>query len=114
MVADQGEIWWAELGEPVGSAPGYRRPVLVIQGDAFNQSRINTVVCVALTGNALLARMPGNVLLRAEHTGLDRDSVALGSAIVTVDRAQLTERVGKVTRRKLEPVFQGIDVVLGR
>lgn len=114
MVADQGEIWWAELGEPVGSAPGYRRPVLVIQGDSFNRSRIDTVVCVALTGNARLARMPGNVLLRAGDTGLDCDSVALGSAIVTIDRGQLTERVGKVTRRKLELVFAGIDVVLGR
>jgi len=114
VVASQGEIWWADLGGPVGSAPGYHRPVLVIQGDAFNRSRIDTILCVPLTGNARLARMPGNVLLKAEDTGLDRDSVALGSAIVTVDKAQFTERIGKAPRRKLELVFAGVDVVLGR
>ena len=114
MVVSQGEIWWADLGDPIGSAPGFRRPVLVAQADAFNQSRIGTIVCVPLTSNLKWARSPGNVLLKAQETGLDRDSVANASGIVALDRAQLTERVGKVARRKLDLVFAGVDVVLGR
>lgn len=114
MVIHQGDVWWADLGEPVGSAPGYRRPVLVVQCDAFNHSRIGTVVCVPLTSNLKWARTPGNLLLKAQETGLDRDSVANASGIVALDRSQLTEQVGKVQRRKLELVLGGIDVVLGR
>lgn len=114
MVAAQGELWWAELGDPIGSAPGYRRPVLVVQADSFNQSRIGSIVCVPLTSNLAWARSPGNVLLNAAETGLDRDSVANASGIVALDRSQLSERIGQVSRRKLEQVFAGIDVVLGR
>lgn len=110
----QGEIWWAHLGDPIGSASGYRRPVLIVQGDAFNRSRIGTTLCVLLTGNLRWAETPGNVLLTARATGLDKDSVANVSITVAVDKAQLAERVGKVSRRKLELVFGGIDVVLGR
>jgi mRNA interferase MazF len=114
MVVAQGEVWWADLGEPIGSAPGYRRPVVVVQGDALNRSRIATAVCVPLTSNLKWAAAPGNVLLKASVTGLDRDSVANVSQIVTVDKAVLTERVGKIPERKLELVLAGIDVVLGR
>ena len=114
MVVGQGEVWWADLGEPVGSAPGYRRPVVVVQGDALNRSRIATVVCVPLTSNLKWADAPGNVLLKATATGLDRESVANVSQIVTVDKAMLTERAGKIPQRKLELVLAGIDVVLGR
>ncbi len=114
MVISQGEIWWSDLGEPVGSAPGYRRPVLVVQGDALNRSRIATVVCVPLTSNLKWADAPGNVALTARATGLDKDSIANVSLVVAVDRDQLTERVGKVSQRKLELVLAGIDVVLGR
>ena len=114
MVISQGDIWWAELGDPVGSAPGFRRPVLVVQGDAFNQSRIATVVCVPLTSNIKWADAPGNVSLTARGTGLDRDSVANVSGVVALDRGQLAERVGKVTARKLALVLAGIDLVLGR
>ena len=114
MVIAQGEVWWADLGEPVGSAPGYRRPVVVVQGDALNRSRIATAVCVPLTSNLKWADAPGNVLLKATATGLDRDSVANVSQIVTVDKAMLTERVGKIPERKLELVLTGIGVVLGR
>lgn len=114
MVVSQGEVWWADLGDPIGSAPGFRRPVLVVQADAFNRSRIGTIVCVPLTSNLKWAGAPGNVLLKAEETGLDRDSAANASAIVALDRGQLTERVGKVSRRKLELVFAGVDVVVGR
>lgn len=109
----QGEIWWADLGDPVGSAPGYRRPVLVVQGDPFNQSRIATVVCVVLTSNLKWADAPGNVLLRRRATGLDRDSVANVSQIVTLDKSQLAESVGKLSQRKLEAVLGGIEVMLG-
>jgi mRNA interferase MazF len=113
-VIAQGEVWWADLGEPTGSEPGFRRPVVVIQGDAFNRSRIATVVCVALTSNLRWAEAPGNVLLTAKVTGLPKDSVANVSLVVTVDRASLTERIGALSGTKLELVLLGIDIVLGR
>jgi mRNA interferase MazF len=114
MVIAQGEVWWADLADPVGSSPGYRRPVLVVQGDALNASRIATALCVPLTSNLKWAEAPGNVLLPALETGLDRDSVANVSLLVAVDKAQLDERMGQVPRRTLERVLAGIDVVLGR
>ncbi len=110
----QGEVWWADLGEPRGSKPGFRRPVLVIQGDGLNQSRIATVVCVALTSNIKWAAAPGNVLLSEGATGLPKESVANVSQIVTLDKAELTERAGRLPRAKLELVLTGVDVVLGR
>lgn len=113
MIA-QGEIWWADLGDPVESEPGYRRPFMVAQCDAFNRSRIATVLCVPLTGTLKWAEAPGNVLLPATATGLDRDSVANVSLTVAIDRAQLTERVGRVEKRLLDRVLSGIGVVLGR
>ena len=113
MIA-QGEVWWADLGEPVGSAPGYRRPVLVVQADSFNRSRIATVVCVPLTSKLRWADAPGNVLLDKASSGLGVDSVANVSQIVALDRAVLTERVGRVSEHKLDLVLYGIDVVLGR
>lgn len=113
MIA-QGDIWWADLPEPESSGPGLRRPVLVVQGDAINRSRIATVVCVPLTSNVKWAAAPGNVLLAALDSGLSRDSVANVSLIVALDRALLTERAGKVAPRKLRLVMSGIDVILGR
>ena len=113
MIA-QGEIWWADLGEPIGSAPGYRRPVLVVQCDAINASRIGTVVCVPLTSNLKWGDAPGNVVLRARTTGLSKDSVANVLLIVALDKQQLTERVGKIPRRQVDLVVAGIDVILGR
>jgi mRNA interferase MazF len=114
VVISQGEVWWADLGEPIGSEPGYRRPVVVVQCDALNQSRIGTAVCVPLTSNLKWADAPGNVRLAARATGLPQDSVANVSLIVAVDKQQLSECVGKVARRQLESVFAGIDTVLGR
>lgn len=114
MVISQGEIWWADLGDPAGSAPGYRRPVLVVQGDVLNRSRIGTVLCVPLTSNLKWADAPGNVTLTTRQTGLDKDSVANVSLTVAIDKDQLAERVGKVPQRKLDLVLAGIDVVLGR
>jgi mRNA interferase MazF len=113
-VIAQGEIWWADLGDPIGSAPGYRRPVLVIQCDAINASRIGTVVCVPLTSNLKWGEAPGNVIFRARMTGLPKDSVANVSLIVALDKQQLTERVGKIPRRQVDLVVAGIDVILGR
>ena len=114
MVISQGEIWWAEIESPAGSAPGFRRPVVVIQGDPFNRSSIGTVVCVALTSNLRRAAAPGNVALAATATGLPKDSVANVSHMVTVARTALTDRVGKVPRAKLDLILAGIDVVLDR
>lgn len=113
MIA-QGEIWWADLWRPAGSEAGYQRPVLVVQSDAFNRSRIATVVCVPLTSNLRLAGAPGNVALEASATGLPKDSVANVSQIVSLDRGVLRERVGALSDSKLELVLYGIDVVLGR
>jgi mRNA interferase MazF len=115
MVVSQGEVWWADLGEePVGSAPAFRRPVVIVQGDAFNSSRIATVVCVVLTSNVKWTDAPGNVPLTQRDTGLPKPSVANVSQIVTVDRAALSDRVGKLSRQKLELVLSGIDTVFGR
>ncbi len=114
MVIAQGEVWWADLPEPTGSGPGFRRPVVVIQGDALNRSRLATAVCVPLTSNLRWADAPGNVPLSAHLTGLPKDSVANVSAIVALDRALLTERVGHLSRTKVELLLAGIDVVLGR
>ena len=114
MVVSQGEIWWANLREPEGSEPGFRRPVVVVQGDPFNRSRLATVVCVPLTGNLGWADAPGNVLLSTRATKLPRDSVANVSQVLTLDRDLLTDRAGKLSRMKLKAVLSGIDVVLGR
>jgi mRNA interferase MazF len=114
VTVTQGDIWWAELPEPTGSAPGFRRPVLVVQGDALNRSQIATVICVALTSNLKWASAPGNVALPAGVTGLPKESVVNVSQIVTLDRSELTECTGVLPRRTLELVLSGIDVVLGR
>ena len=114
MVISQGEVWWADLPEPTGAGPGLRRPVVVVQGDALNRSRIATVVCVPLTSNLRWADAPGNVLFPARLTGLPKDSVANVSQIVTLDRTLLTERVGLLSHAKLGLLLSGIDIVLGR
>lgn len=110
----QGDVWWADLHEPSGSAPGYRRPVVVIQGDAFNRSAISTVVCIALTSNEKWVDSPGNVALTARASGLLRRSVVNVTQVVTLERSDLTERVGKLPPAKLELVLAGLDTVLGR
>ncbi len=114
MVISQGDVWWADFPGPVGSGPGFRRPVLVVQGDAFNRSRIQTVVCVPLTSNLAYAQAPGNVALRPRHTGLSKESVANVSQIIALDRSLLAERTGKVSKAHLDLVLAGIDIVLGR
>lgn len=110
----QGEIWWAGLPEPAGSGPGFRRPVVVVQGNPLNRSRIATAVCVPLTSNLTWASAPGNVLLPSKATGLPKDSVANASQIIAIDRALLTERVGRLSPNDLAQVLSGIDAILDR
>jgi mRNA interferase MazF len=114
MVISQGDVCWASLEDPIGSSPGFRRPVAVVQGDSFNASRIATTVVVPLTSNLRLAAAPGSVLLSAERTGLPKDSVANASQIVSIDRSLLTERVGRLSESELGLVLAGVDLVLGR
>ncbi|MCP4655320.1 MAG: type II toxin-antitoxin system PemK/MazF family toxin [bacterium] len=110
----QGQVWWANLPDPAGSEAGFRRPVVVAQGDRFNRSRLATAVCVPLTSNLRLAEAPGNVLLPARSTGLPQDSVASVSLILAVNKYQLVECVGQISDRQLQQLFVGIDMVLGR
>jgi mRNA interferase MazF len=114
MVISQGYVYWADLPAPTGSGPGFRRPVIVVQGDALNRSRVRTVVCVPLTSNLRWADAPGNVLLSARATGLPKDSVANVSQIVSLDRTLLSREVGKLSKRQLDLILSGIDIVLGR
>ena len=109
----RGEIWWADLPDPVASEPGYRRPLVIIQIDEFNRSRINTVVVVGLTTNLRLAEAPGNVLLKSVQTGLPKDSVANASQVLTVDKSFLTEKVGKLRKPELQKLESGLRLVLG-
>lgn len=108
----RGEIWWASLGEPAGSGPGFRRPVLVVQKDAFNESHIATTVVVVITSNLHLADAPGNVLLSKKNTGLPKDSVANVSQIITIDKRFLTERIGRLPHPLYEKVEAGLELVL--
>jgi mRNA interferase MazF len=114
VVVAQGDICWASLPDPVGSGPGFARPVVIVQGDALNASRLATVVVVPLTSNLRWASAPGNVLLKARRSGLPKDSVANVSQIVAIDRTVLSEHVGRVPRTQLDLILSGIDVVLGR
>jgi len=111
-VIGRGEIWWATLPDPVGSGPGYRRPVVVVQADEFNHSRIHTVLAVLLTSNLPLAAAPGNLLLPARATGLTKNSVANVSQVLTVDKSFLTERVGKLTPALMNEVAAGLRLVM--
>jgi len=114
MVISQGDVCWASLEHPVGSAPGFRRPVVIVQGDSFNASRIATTVVVPLTSNLRLAAAPGNVVLAAARTGLPKDSVANVSQIVSIDRSFLSDRVGRLSQSDVRLILGGIDLVLGR
>ncbi len=108
----RGEIWWATLPEPVGSEPGYRRPVIIVQADDFNQSRIATVLALVITSNTELAQAPGNVFLPRKMTGLPKDSVANISQVVTVDKNFLDERIGSLHPRLLDQIEDGLRLVL--
>jgi len=106
------EIWWANLPDPLGSEPGYRRPVLIIQDDAFTQSRLRTVIVVIITSNLELAHAPGNVFLLLNATGLPKDSVANVSQLLTIDKTFLTERIGVLPENLQAEVDEGLRIIL--
>ncbi len=110
----RGDIVWVDYGEPIGSEPGFRRPAVVAQADAINRTRIGTIICIPLTSNLLLARAPGNMLLGKSETGLDRDCVANVAQIGAVGRSRIGEWVGTISERRLQILFRGVDLVLGR
>ena len=110
---ERGEIWWADVGSPSGSAPGHRRPVVVISADAFNASRIGTVVVAVITSNTDRAAAPGNVALPAEASALPRDSVVNVSQVTTLDKRTLTSRVGRLPFDVLDRLDAGLRLALG-
>jgi len=112
VVVERGAIWWADLAEPRGSEPGFRRPLLIVQADAFNRSRIQTIVAVVLTSNLRLVEAPGNVLIPARLSGLPKDSVANISQVITIDRDFLLEPAGKLDAKILRQVEDGLRLVL--
>ena len=108
----RGEIWWAELPVPVASEPGYRRPVVIVQSNEFNRSRIRTVIAAILTTNLRLAEAPGNVLLTVDQTDLPQDSVVNVSQVITADKSFLIERVSKISDRVMLLIDEGLRLVL--
>ena len=113
MIVERGHVWTADLGEPEGSEPGFNRPVLIVQSDAFNRSRLHTVIAVVLSTNLRLVDAPGNVLIPAKASGLRKDSVANVSQVITVDREFLIELAGRVRGQFLKDVERGLRLVLG-
>lgn len=109
----RGEVWWADLGEPVGSGPGYRHPVVVISTDTFNDSRISTAIVTVITSNLRLAVAPGNVRVAARETGLRKESVVNVSQVLTVDKGVLMERIGHLPGDRLAEIEAGLREVMG-
>jgi mRNA interferase MazF len=109
---ERGEIWWASLPEPTGSAPGFRRPVLVVQSDFFNVSQIQTVIVAAISSNLNLVAAPGNVFLPAAKSGLPKDSVINVSQVITVNKFLLTEKVSQLSPAQMNEVELGLRLVL--
>jgi len=108
----RGEVWWASLSEPGGSDPVYRRPVLVVQADTFNRSRIRTVICAAITSNLRLEAAPGNLRLSSRTSGLKKASVVNVSQLITTDRDRLTEKIKRLDPRTMRRVEEGLRLVL--
>lgn len=112
MVIAQGDVFWVDLGEPTGSRPGYRHPHVVVQNNLFNRSRLNTVVVCALTWNLKRAKAPGNVLLEKGEANLSKQSVVNVTQIFTVDKADLSERIGTLSRERMKQVLDGILLLM--
>jgi mRNA interferase MazF len=110
----QRDIWLADLDEPVGSAPGYRRPVIVVQADAINLSRLATYLCIPLTSRPFRLQLPWNLNLSAAATGLEKDSVAQTNLLTPVDQSQMIERIGHISEKQLKQLFACLDIALGR
>lgn len=111
-MVNRGQLWWADLAEPVGSEPGFKRPVLIVQSDSFNRSKINTVIAIAVTSNIRLAKAPGNVALSGTKSGLSKDSVINVSQVITLDRESLSEAIGKIDKHTMNQVDEGLRLIL--
>ena len=109
---ERGTVWWAELPQPVASEPGFRRPVIIVQANSFNQSRIKTVMAVVVTSNLKLADAPGNVSLPAASAGLPKDSVANVSQVITIDKSFLVEKCGRVPSSLMKAIDEGLRLSL--
>ncbi len=112
MTINQGDIFWIDLDDPIGSEPGYRRPYIVIQNNLFNQSRIHTVVMVAVTGNLQRAKSPGNILLEAGEGGLPSPSVINITQVFTLDKAYLTDYCGSLHPQRIAQMIEGINLLI--
>jgi mRNA interferase MazF len=112
MVMQRGEIWWASLPEPEGSGPGYRRPVLIVQANEFNRSKINTIIAAVITSNLALASAPGNVHLGPRSSGLPKESVVNISQLITIDKRFLTERIKLIDQHAMQEVDAGLRTIL--
>ncbi len=111
MVINQGDVYWIDLGEPQGSEPAYERPYIVIQNNVFNLSKINTVIVCAITSNIKRANSPGNVLLEEGEANLPKPSVVLVTQVFTVDKSQLKEYIGTVSKKRVRQILNGIELV---
>jgi mRNA interferase MazF len=109
----RGEIWWVDLGEPKGSAPGFRRPVVIVQDDLLTESRLATVMVAPITSNLKRGWAAGNVTLDRKASGLSQPSVVLACQVMTVDKSLLDERVGSLSKRRLNDLDEGLTLVLG-
>ena len=109
----RGEIWWASMGEPRGSEPGYNRPVIIVSSNEFNQSLIQTVVVVVVTSNLRLVDAPGNFKITKKQSNLNKDSVVNVSQLITLDKTFLTEQVGKLNSTYISYLNEGVRLVLG-
>jgi mRNA interferase MazF len=112
MVITQGDLFWVELGEPRGSEPSYRHPFVVIQNDAFNKSKINTVVVCALSSNLKLAKAPGNVLLKKGEANLSKASVVNISQVMTINKDELEAKIGQLSKKRIEEIIDGFQFLL--
>jgi len=112
VVINQGDVYWAELGEPSGSRPGYRHPVVVVQNDIFNETKISTTVVCGLTSNLRLAKMPGNVMLTCGEANLPKDSVVNISQVITVNKHDLQEKIGSLSRKRVLQIIDGLKLLL--
>lgn len=108
----RGELWWADFGLPFGSEPGFRRPVLILQNDSFNNSNINTIIIIPLTTNITLGEAPGNVVVPKEESKLSKDSVLVVLQLSAIDKKRLTEYIGKIKKQTLEEAEEGIKLIL--
>ena len=112
MVVKRGEIWWATLDEPIASEPGYRRPVVIVSSNEFNQSRISTVIVAIVTSNLRLADAPGNFSISKKESGLSKESVVNISQVLTLDKSFLSKKSGKLSAKKLLFLNEGLRLVL--